>query len=1839
MNTYYPGTAAGATAGSTSIPVGARDARGSATVISAGDLLLVVQMQDASIDVSNSGAYGDGSAGDPATGATGGTGGLYEYVVATGAISAGAVPIGSGLINSYAFAASSATHGQTRYQVIRVPQYANATLTGNINSPTWNGTTGGIVAIDVAGVLNFGGFSINVSGRGFRGGQGRAFGGSAGVLAADYRILSSLNAFGLKGEGIAGTPQFTYSAVDGAVDNGAGIGYPDGASAIASSGRGAPANAGGGANDSRPSANDENAGGGGGGNGGGGGKGGRTWNNVVDIGGFGGSFASPSSARLVMGGGGGAGSRNNSSGVMSSGGAGGGIVMVRAGSITGNGSINADGGFGVEPSNDGGGGGGAGGSVIVVSPAALPATLGISARGANGTNAFAASAPGTAGEFTVGSANNRHGPGGGGGGGVVYLSGSGPSLNVGGGAGGTTTTAVNGFGATPGNPGVSGTISMASIPGTPAGASCSADVSVTKTGPATFTAGTNGSYTIQVTNSGPAAASAVSIADPTPPGLTFVSASAPCAGGFPCALGTLASGATTSITVTYQIPAGYAGSGITNTATVSSTTPDPTVTNNTSTVLTPSATSANLNVTKSGPGTIAAGTSGSFTITITNNGPSNATGVSLSDPTPAGLTFVSATAPCAGGVSPCAIGTINAGASVSVTVTYSVPAGYAGPSPFTNTATVSATTSDPDGSDDTVSVQTIVGTPRADLAVVKSGPSFITSGSQITYTITVTNNGPSPADAVSLTDPAPAGLSFTSLSGACTGTFPCALGTMAAGAAATVTAVYSIPPGYSGANPIVNTATVSSTTTDPTNGNNSSSVSSSVSASADVQVTKSGPAAVNPGDLINYTITLMNNGPSHAASVYLDDPIPLGLVFVSSSAPCAGGFVSPCSLGTVNAGSSVTITVVYSVPLAFAGSSVTNTATTTHSTPDPNAANNSGSATTAIGTADLQVTKSGPASINPGQQISYTLAVQNNGPSAAAGVVLSDATPTGLTFVSASAPCGGGFPCSIGGILSGATTTITAVYQVPVSYSGPNPIANTAGVTSTSADPNAANDSSTTTSAVLAGSADLAVTKSGPASVIPGQQITYTISVANNGPSDATGVSLADPTPAGLTFVSASAPCAGFPCALGTIAAGSTTTITAVFQVPPTYSGSGPITNTATATATTSDPNGSNDQSTVSTSVIAADLAVTKTISPSASPAVGSTITYTVTITNNGPATATNVAVTDNVPAGLTSVVATPGGGTTYSSGTGVWTVGSLANGASATLSIQATVNAPGTVVNTATITASDQVDPNGANNSASVSFTTINSAPVATDDTYTVIEDGSLNVAAPGVRVNDSDADSDPLTAILLISPLHGTLTFNSNGSFVYTPNVDYNGPDSFTYKVNDGIADSNIATVSITVTPVNDPPIAVKDSYSTIEDTPIAIAAPGVLSNDTDIDGGALTVVLVAPPSNGTAGLNPDGSFTYTPNANFTGTDTFTYTANDGTVDSNIATVTITINPVNDPPVAINDAYTTAEDTPLTLAAPGVLANDTDPDGNPLTVTLVGAPSNGAITLNPNGSFTYTPNANYNGTDTFTYKANDGTVDSNVATVTIAINPVNDPPVAVDDAYTTAEDTPLTIGAPGVLANDSDPEGNLFITGTLVGAPSNGIVTLNADGSFTYTPNANYNGTDTFTYKANDGSLDSNIATVTITITPVNDPPVAVNDAYTTAEDTPLTVSAAGVLVNDTDIDGNPLTATLVSSPSNGSAILSPDGSFTYTPNANYSGTDTFTYRANDGTVDSNIATVTITITPANDPPVAVNDAYTTAEDTPLTIAAPGVLANDTDPDGNPLTVILVGAPSNGA
>jgi VCBS repeat-containing protein len=393
--------------------------------------------------------------------------------------------------------------------------------------------------------------------------------------------------------------------------------------------------------------------------------------------------------------------------------------------------------------------------------------------------------------------------------------------------------------------------------------------------------------------------------------------------------------------------------------------------------------------------------------------------------------------------------------------------------------------------------------------------------------------------------------------------------------------------------------------------------------------------------------------------------------------------------------------------------------------------------------------------------------------------------------------------------------------------------------------------------------------------------------------------------------------------------------------------------------------------------------------------------------------------------------------------------------------------------------------------------------------------------VPAPGVLANDSDADGDPLTAVLASGPAHGTLTLNPDGSFTYTPGANFAGTDVFTYKANDGTTDSNMATVSITVASGagNHAPVAVNDAYSTLMNKALFVPAPGVLVNDTDADGDALTAIQLSGPTHGTLELNLDGSFTYTPDAHFTGSDSFTYKANDGSDDSNTANVSITVvaSTGNHAPVAVHDSYSTPANTALVVAAPGVLANDTDADGDPLTAVLASGPAHGSLALNADGSFTYTPNSNFSGTDTFTYKANDGTTDSSAATVRIIVGSGtgNHAPVASDDSYATPPNTPLVIAAPGVLANDSDADGD-SLTAVLAGGPAHGTLALNANGSFTYTPNAEFTGSDSFTYKASDGTTDSNVATVSIAVASAGGAPIVVHEDVGSVE-VPVQLSAA--------------------------------------------------------------------------------------------------------------------------
>ncbi|MCP3887474.1 MAG: tandem-95 repeat protein, partial [Desulfobulbaceae bacterium] len=282
------------------------------------------------------------------------------------------------------------------------------------------------------------------------------------------------------------------------------------------------------------------------------------------------------------------------------------------------------------------------------------------------------------------------------------------------------------------------------------------------------------------------------------------------------------------------------------------------------------------------------------------------------------------------------------------------------------------------------------------------------------------------------------------------------------------------------------------------------------------------------------------------------------------------------------------------------------------------------------------------------------------------------------------------------------------------------------------------------------------------------------------------------------------------------------------------------------------------------------------------------------------------------------------------------------------------------------------------------------------------------------------------------------------------------------------------------------NQPPVPVADSFPATIDTLLSVPAPGVLGNDTDPEGDPLTAALASPTANGATVLNPDGSFTYTPNAGFTGVDSFTYTVSDGTSVSAPITATLYVNPPNIAPTAVDDTFNGTEGAMVSVPAPGVLTNDTDPEGDALTAALSSGPASGTLTFNTDGSFTFDGPA---GTHTFTYVANDGTLDSAPATVTIEIN---DLPSASDDAYGTEENVDLNVGDPGVLGNDSDanPAGGT-LTAALVSTTSQGILTFNPDGSFTYEPGFNFSGTDTFTYQvADDLGATGGPATVTITV-----------------------------------------------------------------------------------------------------------------------------------------------------
>ena len=487
---------------------------------------------------------------------------------------------------------------------------------------------------------------------------------------------------------------------------------------------------------------------------------------------------------------------------------------------------------------------------------------------------------------------------------------------------------------------------------------------------------------------------------------------------------------------------------------------------------------------------------------------------------------------------------------------------------------------------------------------------------------------------------------------------------------------------------------------------------------------------------------------------------------------------------------------------------------------------------------------------------------------------------------------------------------------------------------------------------------------------------------------------------------------------------------------------------------------------------------------------------------------------------------------------------------------------------------------------------------PVALPDAVSLDEDTSAVIFVLG-NDSDPDGDLDPTSVRIVREPEHGTVSVDPDtGAVTYTPDPNYNGPDSFEYTVDDEEGNTSDPTpVDVTVNPVADPPLAEDDVATTDEDSAVVI---DVLANDSDPDGDLdpTTVVITQQPEHGTVTVDPvTGEVTYTPDSNYNGPDSFEYTVQDAEGNtSNPATVNITVTPdggpppvEEGPPVAADDVASTDEDTSVVI---DVVANDSDPDGDldPTTVVITQQPDHGSVSVDPvTGAVTYTPDDNYNGPDSFLYTVQDAAGNtSNPATVSIAVNPVGDPPVAENDQATTDEDTAVVID---VVANDSDPDGDLDPTTVVITQqPDHGSVTVDpVTGAVTYTPDDNYNGADSFQYTIQDEAGNtSDPATVNITVNPVNDPPEAVDDSASTEEGSAVTID---VLDNDSDPDGDPIEINSFTQPSNGTVVLNPDGSFTYTPSGEFMGEDSFTYTIRDSSgAVSNTATVTITVSEDN-------------------------------------------------
>lgn len=516
-----------------------------------------------------------------------------------------------------------------------------------------------------------------------------------------------------------------------------------------------------------------------------------------------------------------------------------------------------------------------------------------------------------------------------------------------------------------------------------------------------------------------------------------------------------------------------------------------------------------------------------------------------------------------------------------------------------------------------------------------------------------------------------------------------------------------------------------------------------------------------------------------------------------------------------------------------------------------------------------------------------------------------------------------------------------------------------------------------------------------------------------------------------------------------------------------------------------------------------------------------------------------------------------------------------------------------------------------------SITVNEVNSSPTASDGSVSINEDVGKVIF---LVADDHDFPPNILTYSIVDHPIHGTVSLSDNEA-TYVPDIDYNGTDAFTFEVNDGAVNSNTASISITINPANDPPVAEDDNVSVDEDNVLTIAKSDLLSNDSDIDEDLLIFISVSNPVNGSVLIVSD-NINFTPDDNFNGAASFEYTISDGIL-TDTATVFITISPVNDAPVAIHDSVLTEEDTSVEITLVG-----SDVDGDDLTYSIVDSPPNGILGAISSDRIIYTPNTDYLGSDSFTFRVNDGELDSNTATISITVSEVNDPPV-LDPVGNKVVDELANLT---FTVTATDPDSSVIYG--LIDAPIGATINSNT-GVFNFTPTELQGpGEYVLTITASD-NFKTDSEQITITVNEVNGDPHALDGFISTNEDT-----AQMIILSATDFDlpANDLTYSIVDSPSHGTVYLFGKEA-TYAPSGDYNGPDSFTFKVNDESVDSNAATITITVNPVNDAPEAENDSVSVDEDTDLIVAKSILLVNDSDIDGDELNIVGTDNPVNGS